>query len=459
MDEGSTLVDCDVGEGCPWSTQQREAGLSANTLSMEHELEGLRRRLTPSHPILTRELLYGRDGELADIVDCLRLSGGTPFVFGNRGVGKTSLARTAAQEVCGSDREPIYVPCAPSAEALTLLREVAISLANLAIGLKGRSRDFQIEASLGISASGFSPTVKFATKVEKAEAPQVSDINEAIRIIKGFDAIVPKSSSTVVVLDEMEEMDEKTKKDMAFFVKQIGDQNIETRFVLVGIADDVHQLIGAHQSVPRYLRNIELGPLRPQELMDIVKDAAEELRVTIPEDILFRIAIIGNGYPHFAHLMGLALLAEAIASGAAEITEAVYRQGLQRAVRQSLLELRSSYEAATQRGSDTYRDVIWTMADMDGVDLRTDQIAEHHVELAKKWHWEPLTEMQISTVLSKFKRSEYGEIIVAPGKKYGATRKSERRYRYHRFKNNLMRGHVRLVAEASEVRLGRRTTI
>ena len=426
--------------------------------SLEKILEKI---LTPARPTMTRELLYGRAKELDDIVDCLRMSGGTPFVFGNRGVGKTSLARTAAQEISKSDREPIYVACSPDAPALTLLREVAVQLSELAAKLdkKGLFRNLSVEAGLNASPLGISPSLKFAHKVARSEAPAITDANEAVRIIRGFDKVIPDSKETVVVLDELEEMDPNSRKDLAFFVKQIGDQLIETRFILVGIADNVHQLVGAHQSVPRYLRNVELGPLRPQELMDIVSHAAEQVGVAIHEDILYRIAIIGNGYPHFAHLMGLALLIEAIKHGSAEITDGVYREGLARAVRQSLAELRSSYDAAAQRGSDTYRDILWTMADMDQVDLRTDQIAEHHIELAKKYRWQAQTEPQIGTILSKFKRAEYGEIVMAPGKTYGATKPSERRYRYHRFRNNLMRGHVRLRAEAEGCQLGRRPNL
>lgn len=178
--------------------------------------------------------------------------------------GKTSLARTAAQEISNSDREPIYVACSPGASALTLLRDLPVQLSDLAAKLdrKGLFKNLSIEASLNASPLGLAPSVKFAHKVARSETPVIVDTNEAVRIIKGFDRVIPDSKHTVVVIDELEEMDPKSRQDLAFFVKQIGDQLIETRFILVGIADNVHQLIGAHESVPRYLRNVELGPLR-----------------------------------------------------------------------------------------------------------------------------------------------------------------------------------------------------
>lgn len=425
-----------------------------------HGKRELEKFLTPARPILSRELLYGRDTELDDIIDCLEVSGGTPFVYGNRGVGKTSLARTAAQEAAGSDREPIYVACSPGTTAVALLRGVAMALSDLALKHnKKLLKDGSFEASVGISPLGISPSVKFASKVARSEAPTFGDATEAVRVIKGFDSIIPEARRTVVVLDELEEMEPSSRKDLAFFVKQIGDQLIETRFILVGIADNVHQLIGAHQSVPRYLRHVELGPLRPQELIDIVQGAAEHVEVEIPKDVLFRISIIGNGYPYFAHLMGLALLMEALGHGASCVDDTIYRKALARAVRHSNEELKASYETGAQRGTDDYRNVIWTMADMDLVDLRSDEIAVHYSELAKKQKWTDLGEPSIRKILSRLKGTSHGEIIMAPGKKYGVTKPSERRYRYHRFRENLMRGYVRLRAEDEGCQLGRRPNL
>jgi hypothetical protein len=204
---------------------------------------------------------------------------------------------------------------------------------------------------------------------------------------------------------------------------------------------------------------VELGPLRAQELIDIVAKAAAKFDVEMPEDVLFRISIIGNGYPHFAHLMGLALLIEAINQQATSIDDAIYKKALEWAVRHSIEELKASYDTATQRGKDDYRNLIWSLADMDQVDLRIDQIAAHYAELAKRQQWESLSETSIGKMLSRLKGPAYGEIIKAPGKKYGATKPSERRYRYNRFSNNLMRGHVRLRAEAEGLLLGRRPNL
>lgn len=52
--------------------------------------------LSPSKAIQSEEHLYGRDTQLQPIKEALYSPGRTVFIYGDRGVGKTSLAQTVA---------------------------------------------------------------------------------------------------------------------------------------------------------------------------------------------------------------------------------------------------------------------------------------------------------------------------------------------------------------------------
>ena len=65
--------------------------------------------LSSSQPIRSAEFLLGREKNLRDIQRDLATKGRHVFIFGDRGVGKTSLAQTAATEFHPSDSEPIVV--------------------------------------------------------------------------------------------------------------------------------------------------------------------------------------------------------------------------------------------------------------------------------------------------------------------------------------------------------------
>jgi hypothetical protein len=309
----------------------------------------------------------------------------------------------------------------------------------------------RIDVSISVS-----PAIKASFESQRPELEEFRDANAAIRVLRELDDLLPDASSTVVVLDELEELDNKDRSDLAYLIKQIGDQEFKLKFILVGVAENVHELIGAHESVPRYLKEIALKPLIAQDLMDIVTDAARAVEVDVPQDTLYRIAIIGNGFPHFSHLIGKAILVEAVLADKSNVDSGVYKAGITSAVADSYEELRSSYDAATQRGEDYFKHLIWALAHSDVVDIRIGEWLVLHRELADRLLWAVPTSKKLKTAISNFKSENYGCIVTSTPSRYGTFLT---RYRYKRFNSSLMRGHVRLQAEKEGVTLGHRTDL
>ena len=71
----------------------------------------LAENLTPSDSIKTPERLFGREKTLQTIDRAFNSPGRQIFIYGDRGVGKTSLAQTAALLNTGVENLPIYVMC------------------------------------------------------------------------------------------------------------------------------------------------------------------------------------------------------------------------------------------------------------------------------------------------------------------------------------------------------------
>jgi hypothetical protein len=72
--------------------------------------------LSPSEPLESQEQLRGRDDQLTEIRRALYASGRHVFIHGFRGVGKTSLAQTAAHQLQSSDAPPIVLGCSSGTE-------------------------------------------------------------------------------------------------------------------------------------------------------------------------------------------------------------------------------------------------------------------------------------------------------------------------------------------------------
>jgi type II secretory pathway predicted ATPase ExeA len=414
----------------------------------DNKLEILAKYLSPEAPIRSFEFLKGRAKELDNLEQELRFFKAIPFIFGNRGVGKTSLARTAAQKVTHADREHIYVACAPGARMLSIFKEIAHDLLSLAVRLTDTKEiTKKIEVNLSMN-----PGIRLSIESKTPQLRNFEDANAAVRTLRDIDSLLPNARGTVVIIDELEELREEDRRDLAFLIKQAGDQDFGIRLVLVGIAENVQQLIGAHESVTRYIKEISLNPLGLQILIDIVEDAASNVDLIIDDNILTRIAIIGNGYPHFAHLMGKTILTEAVNAGSHTVTQDIYRAGITKAVNQSIQQLKISYDRAIQKRDDIYKHLVWSLANSDFVDLRIDDWTREYNALAKKELWPEVEELRAKNAISRLSQREYGRIVTNTPISYGS---QDRRNRYKRFESNLMRGHVRLQAEAAGVTLGR----
>jgi Cdc6-like AAA superfamily ATPase len=416
------------------------------------KLQTLNKYLSPERPIRNFEYLRGRGKEYSTLSDEISYFSSIPFIYGNRGVGKTSLARTVAQMTSSADREHIYAACSPNSPMLTIFHGIAQDLLNQAIQLH-LIKTTETKAEYTISLK---PSIRFSIEQKHPQIKPFSDINEAVRTLRDIDSYYNDSKTTIVIIDELEEMKNDDKTLLAHLIKQIGDQEFNIRFILAGIADSVHELIGTHASVPRYICEISLDPLSAQDLINIVNEAASAVEITIDKNILYRIAIIGNGYPHFAHLIGKSLLYEAVINYAKDITDDIYKRAITRAVEGSIEELANVYNTATQRRDDIYRYLIWSLADCDCIDIRTDDLFDHCKELGKRHNWDIPQQDILPKILQRLGTDSYGKIIKNTPKQGGS---NESRYRYKRFRNNLMRGHVRLMAELGGYQLGNATTL
>ena len=74
-------------------------------------LERAHKLFLPSSPIREASRLYGRAKQLQQVERELLSPGRSVFIFGDRGVGKTSLAQTAAYITNSTEEDPVLVSC------------------------------------------------------------------------------------------------------------------------------------------------------------------------------------------------------------------------------------------------------------------------------------------------------------------------------------------------------------
>src|SRR5437667_2688831 len=97
---------------------------------------------------------------------------------------------------------------------LQIFREIGEQILKL-IFKTGKAQ--MILRSLDVTLS-ISPTIRASFESQKPELEEFRDANAAVRILKELDNLLPDAKSTVVVLDELEELDAQDRADLAYLI-------------------------------------------------------------------------------------------------------------------------------------------------------------------------------------------------------------------------------------------------
>ena len=89
-------------------------------------------------------------------------------------------------------------------------------------------------------------------------------------------------------------------------VKALSDFDIDTTLIMVGVADDVDDLITEHASIERCLVQVRVPRMPSEELAQIVRHGISAVGMDITEDAVDRICTLSLGLPHYGHALGLA---------------------------------------------------------------------------------------------------------------------------------------------------------
>jgi archaellum biogenesis ATPase FlaH len=401
----------------------------------------LHTHLSPSTPVQSEEHLYGREAQIQRIKEALYSPGRTVFIYGDRGVGKTSLAQTVAYAQQSSDQNPVIKACSSSTTFGGLILHIADEI-------RGIVQQSETSAKLGYKLPKLFGAAELEVKhrKHKAELPHRDeiDINHAIVLLEK--ARAERRGDTVVVIDEFDEISRDSERaHFADFIKQIGDQQLGVRFIFCGVSDSLEKLLGAHKSCYRYVEGVEVPRLTWDARQAIIDGAANALGVTVGTHPRFRVAAVSDGFPHYVHLVGEKLFWAMFRDPhlRPEPTQEHYHEAVNAAVLAIEQYLKAEYDAATMKATSDYEDVLWAFADHPELIRGIDSIYDSYIEIMRKQEESPLERNAFVGLLQALKSRSCGSILV-----------SDRRT-FYRFRENILRGYVRLRAEDKGLELAR----
>lgn len=331
----------------------------------DQERKEFRRRvdyfLHPSRHIELPNQLYGRRPAIQQMQDAFETSGSHPFIWGPRGIGKTSLGHTA----CEAFSEDVTLAAAVACGRDTSFRDLIDDILSDAVT---RKPSFLKDRKLSASLNAFGITLSSEGQGIESTGNKIS-VNQAATLLESTLSLSRYGEKTpVVVIDEFDRLkDATTFQQISDLLKQLSVISSRIKICFCGVTDDLGSLLSAHESVERYIYGVELRPLSHDSIWSLVHDVEAEFAIDFDRGKEYRIGQIAAGYPHFAHLVLKNSLIAAYDLSFEEdaISDEVFREGLNRSASQAATRLRTAYENAIRKGTDRYIEVLFAVANSE----------------------------------------------------------------------------------------------
>jgi Cdc6-like AAA superfamily ATPase len=371
---------------------------------------------SPISPIQERDFFFGRINQLEKIADAINEHGQHAILYGERGVGKTSLANIMSKSY--TNLYPVKITC-DRQDTFKSLWERAFE---------------SIQFSKTTTGLGFNS--EKVTEIVNLKG-QISNIpnlraNQLVNIINSFG-----NSKTLFIFDEFDNINnDKIRAAFADLIKSLSDNNINTTIVLVGIADSIENLIGIHQSLERCLKQVKMPRMKPEEGEQIIINGLRKLDIKIERSIIDKILEFSSGFPHYIHLLCKYGAKELIKNKKDVFSEAYLIIAIREGIENTSEQLRISFRKAilTSNSSSKWRDLIFACANcrLDEFNAFTisDVVFQYNIITKKK-----TKNTDINYNLNKLTTEDRGEILTKLGKGMST--------RYC-FKNPMMRAFVKL---------------
>jgi Cdc6-like AAA superfamily ATPase len=308
---------------------------------------------SPGAPVDTRDLFAGRTKQLSDLLALTGQRGTHAVVYGERGVGKTSLASVMVTLVMARGNIAARANCDGTDDFTSIWRKVLESIRILderpRVGFGGERRKTVRTAAAGFPEDEATP-------------------NDVKIVLEELGA----SAEPVIVIDEFDRVtDVPTRELFADTIKTLSDQVVPATLVLVGVAETVDRLIAAHESTERALTQVLMPRMSPQELGEIATRGLGSVDMTIRPEALSLVTRLSQGLPHYTHLLVQQAAIAAVGQHQTRtITTGHVRTALARAIEKAQRSTKDAYHQATASTRETlYPQVLLACALAQGDEL------------------------------------------------------------------------------------------
>jgi Cdc6-like AAA superfamily ATPase len=286
---------------------------------------------SPGAPVQERDLFSGRANEIAQVEDAVNQRGRHAIVYGERGVGKTSLANVLPLVLHRPNREVICVRvnAGPTDNFVSLWKKVFKRMSYVTTTSEGQA------------------TKKISDDIGEDLSP-----DDVQLLLNEFSS----NQVPIIVLDEFDRLQDRvTTQLVADTIKSLSDYSVNATVVVVGVAEDVSTLIQGHESITRSLIQIKMPRMSTEELKQLVLTRFSRCGITTDADAVWKIIFLSRGLPYYAHLLAMHAARYSIDQRKTTVTHQDVDKALEGAISELDQSIKEKYVMAvrSQRAEDT----------------------------------------------------------------------------------------------------------
>ncbi|MES2492648.1 MAG: ATP-binding protein [Pseudomonadota bacterium] len=257
---------------------QRDGGSSLDRLRAK-----LRRAFTPSQPVSNVAMFAGRSAIVTRLIRGIEDQQLHVVIYGERGIGKTSLLRVLGRLADEAKYIVCYTSCGEGSSFSDLFRSIASSIPLL---FHSEYEPTQAEIESGGTLADLLPPGEITPH-------QVSDLFARL-----------SSTRVLVILDEFDRSPSGAFRRMiAELIKNLSDRSTRVQVVIAGVAGNLAELIEHIPSIRRNILGLQVPNMNADEVSELIERGSNTCGLTYSDEAIELITHISCGLPYIASLL------------------------------------------------------------------------------------------------------------------------------------------------------------
>ena len=283
----------------------------------------LREVFTPSQPVTERGNFAGRTATLAQLINAIEEQRSHVVVYGERGIGKTSIMHVLADVAREARYVVIYGSCGAHSRFDELFRALAASIPLL---YHSSVSPTAAEAEGGATLADRLPAGSFGPR-------EFSDLCAEI-----------VGTRVLIILDEYDRIEDPDfRQNVAELIKNLSDRAARVQLVIAGVSANLHELIGYISSIRRNVIGLPMPRMTLEEVRQLLNIGEQASGVRFDDQTIKTIGLLANGSPYLARLLSYHSSTKALQAGRMD----VHLADISGAIEQIVEEARGRISART----------------------------------------------------------------------------------------------------------------